>query len=201
VQEPLRKGERRRRAIVDAAIVRFSSQGYRTTTLSAIAADAGVTPAAVYRYFADKDELFAAAVDADAGELVALARSSLEANATDSLGALLGDLAEGLAAAVDRHPLVGRVLAGLDPLPPERILELPALANLRDYLVELISFGQQAGLVRASLDPRNTVVALETVVLDHVAGLVALGRPHGAADARWSAVVELLDVALRPEAS
>ena len=194
-----RKGERRRRTIIDAAVVRFSTQVYRATTLTAVAVDAGVTPAALYRYFTDKDDLFAAAVDADADELVALARASLEANVTDSLAALLSDLAEGLAAAVDRHPLVGRVLAGLDPLAPERILELPALAELRSYLVELISFGQESGLVRASLDPHATVVALETVVLDHVAGLVALGRVGGTKDARWTAVIELLEVALRPE--
>lgn len=44
--------------ITDAAIKQFGEQGYSATTLSAIARSAGMTPAALYRYFDDKESLY-----------------------------------------------------------------------------------------------------------------------------------------------
>jgi AcrR family transcriptional regulator len=41
----------------------FGASGYERTTLRAVAADVGVDPALVIRYFGSKQELFAAAVD------------------------------------------------------------------------------------------------------------------------------------------
>lgn len=192
------KGARTRQALVDAAVHRFATDGYRGTTLTAVAGDVGISPAAVYRHFADKDELFLAAVNADAEGLVGLARDALGVDTGGSLLELLGQLSDGVAVAAADHPLVARVLAGLDVLSPQRILELPALAELRAELVELLRFGQAAGLVRADLDPAPTVLALETVVLDHVAYLVTIGGPAPGPDERWAAVVHLLDAALRP---
>lgn len=49
--------------ILSAARRRFGAHGYERTTLRAVAADVGVDPALVIRYFGSKQELFAAAVD------------------------------------------------------------------------------------------------------------------------------------------
>jgi AcrR family transcriptional regulator len=49
--------------ILTAARRRFGASGYERTTLRAVAADVGVDPALVIRYFGSKQELFAAAVD------------------------------------------------------------------------------------------------------------------------------------------
>lgn len=49
--------------ILSAARVRFGADGYERTTLRAIAADVGVDPALVIRYFGDKEGLFAAAIN------------------------------------------------------------------------------------------------------------------------------------------
>lgn len=192
------KGERTRAALVQAAIARFARDGYRGTTLSSIAEDAGISPTAVYRHFPDKDAMFEAAVDADAEGMVGLARDAIGADAGDDLLVLLNQLTDGLAVAVQDHPLVGRVLAGLDVLSPERILALPSLAHLRADLTELLRFGQDAGLVRTGLDPAVMALGLETVVLEHVAYLVTVGGPAHASDDRWTAVVALLETALRP---
>ena len=48
-----------RQALVDAALDLIESQGPQAFTLSEAAKAAGVTPAAVYRHFAGKDELMA----------------------------------------------------------------------------------------------------------------------------------------------
>jgi AcrR family transcriptional regulator len=49
--------------ILSAARTRFGAEGYERTTLRAIAADVGVDPALVIRYFGSKQDLFAAAAD------------------------------------------------------------------------------------------------------------------------------------------
>jgi AcrR family transcriptional regulator len=59
------RGARTRQRILDAARLRFASDGYDRATIRAIAADAEVDPALVMRYFGNKDELFAAAADFD----------------------------------------------------------------------------------------------------------------------------------------
>ncbi|HEV7422051.1 MAG TPA: TetR family transcriptional regulator [Mycobacterium sp.] len=47
--------------ILAAARVRFGADGYERTTLRVVAADVGVDPALVIRYFGSKQDLFAAA--------------------------------------------------------------------------------------------------------------------------------------------
>src|SRR3984957_8349306 len=49
--------------ILAAARVRFGADGYERTTLRAVAADVGVDPALVIRYFGSKQDLFAAAAE------------------------------------------------------------------------------------------------------------------------------------------
>ncbi|HEY0374615.1 MAG TPA: TetR family transcriptional regulator [Amnibacterium sp.] len=66
---PPRRGRRRageadaRAAIVRAAAEEFASAGYDGVSLRAVARSAGVDPALVHHYFADKPDLFAAALD------------------------------------------------------------------------------------------------------------------------------------------
>src|SRR6201993_4891326 len=58
-----RNATRTRADILAAARLRFGSEGYDRTTLRAVAADVGVDPALVIRYFGSKKDLFAAAAD------------------------------------------------------------------------------------------------------------------------------------------
>jgi AcrR family transcriptional regulator len=51
--------------ILAAARERFGAAGFQAATIRGIAADAGVDPAMVMRYYGNKDKLFAAAADFD----------------------------------------------------------------------------------------------------------------------------------------
>ena len=51
--------------ILAAAKERFARSGFERATIRAIAADAGIDPSMVMRYFGSKDQLFAAAADFD----------------------------------------------------------------------------------------------------------------------------------------
>jgi AcrR family transcriptional regulator len=58
-----RNAGKTRADILSAARVRFGSDGYDRTTLRTVAADVGVDPALVIRYFGSKQDLFAAAAE------------------------------------------------------------------------------------------------------------------------------------------
>lgn len=77
---PQLKKEHVRQAIIEAARRRFAEGGVSGAPLSAIAADAGTSIGNLYKYFATKDELFAAAIpDTLATELRTLLREQVEA--------------------------------------------------------------------------------------------------------------------------
>lgn len=58
-----KRGEQRRRLIVDAAIELFAKQGYRGAGLAAIAEQAGITPSAIIHHFGSKEGLLRAVLD------------------------------------------------------------------------------------------------------------------------------------------
>lgn len=60
-----RRSDTTRAAILAAARDRFAADGYERATIRAIAADAGIDPAMVMRYFGNKEKLFATAATFD----------------------------------------------------------------------------------------------------------------------------------------
>ena len=52
--------ESRKNEIIDAALKLFANQGYHSTTLEAVASEIGVTKAALYYYFRNKEEILRA---------------------------------------------------------------------------------------------------------------------------------------------
>jgi AcrR family transcriptional regulator len=60
-----RRSDATRSAILAAARERFAADGYERATIRSIAADAGIDPAMVMRYYGSKERLFAAAADFD----------------------------------------------------------------------------------------------------------------------------------------
>ncbi|RDI42648.1 TetR/AcrR family transcriptional regulator [Nocardia mexicana] len=78
-----RRSDGTRAAILDAARRRFAEDGFRKATIRAIAADAGIDPSMVMRYYGNKEGLFDAALDVD------LSLPDLAGADPDSLGELL----------------------------------------------------------------------------------------------------------------
>lgn len=58
-EEPLRLTDRKREAIVTAAVAQFRQHGFQRASMDAIAAAAEVSKRTVYNHFPSKDELFA----------------------------------------------------------------------------------------------------------------------------------------------
>lgn len=74
-----RRSDATKAAILAAARERFAGDGYERATIRAIAADAGIDPAMVMRYYGNKERLFAAAAEFDLRlpELAAFPRSEV----------------------------------------------------------------------------------------------------------------------------
>jgi AcrR family transcriptional regulator len=93
------------------------------TSVSDIARDADLTPAAVYAYFTGKEALFQAAVDADARALIDESREAVDGlpmpEGVAGMVAALGDR-------LPHHPLAARVLAGHEPDVIDRLVDEPA---------------------------------------------------------------------------
>jgi AcrR family transcriptional regulator len=191
---PVSKGDRTRQRLLDIAIRRFANDGYRRTSVSDIAREAGVTPATTYAYFAGKGALFEAAVDADAAELMTQARATMTGDTARArwipwVGALVN--------ALDDHPLAARVLGGKEPDVIGRLLNLPSLRAIRNEVESDLRLGQTRAEVRRDIDAATLADGLETCVLALLMGYVQAGPSENAA-ARADGVFALLDAALRP---
>ncbi len=172
-QAPETKGAQTRRAVLRAAVARFGRDGYRATSVADIARDAGVGGTVAYAYFPNKEALFLAAVDEDAAAVIEEGvASTLQADA--DIRHWHDTMLFTLVAAVQRHPLARRLLAGLEPEVTPRVLEMPALNELRKACTELLRAGQATGTVRPDIDPAavaNGIIALMLSVLMSVTQL------------------------------
>ena len=190
------KGEQTRSMILEAAIARFGRDGYRATSVADIARDASVGGTVAYAYFPNKEALFLAAVDEDAAGVINEGMSSIlevpAAGADDWRQLLLVTLVD----AVERHPLARRLLAGLEPDVTDRVLEIPALTELRKACTERLRTEQLAGTVRNDIDPAVIGNGVVAVMLSLLMSVVQLGR---AAAAPYSMdVAAVFEAALRP---
>lgn len=189
---PPTKGEQTRRAILDAAIARFGRDGYRASSVADIARDAAVGGTVAYAYFPRKEALFLAAVDEDAAAVIGegLAASVRVANQREWRQALFFALIEGL----DRHPLARRLLAGLEPDVTERVLEIPALAELRKACAERLRAEQVTGTVRDDIDPVSIANGVVAILLSLLMSVLQFGSAAAAMYA--DDVAAVMDAAL-----
>lgn len=196
------KGERTRMAIVHAAVARFVAEGFQRTAMADVARDVGLSPSALYRYFPTKEALFITAVDADAAAMIDLVQAATIEAGGRSVVEMLARIRAELLAAVDEHPLAARVLTGLEPMSPERIMALPHLAALRERLTARLAAGQRAATVRADVPPATLALGIETIVLYQLAHLASLRGVGVRLDHdRWEAIATIVDAALRPPAA
>lgn len=170
---PDSKGAQTRRAILDAAIVRFGRDGYRSTSVADIARDAGVGGTVAYSYFPNKEALFLAAVDEDAAGVIS--QGFLPVLDDDRIPDWQSKLIFSLLDAVDAHPLARRLLAGLEPEVTVRVLGIPALAEVRELCAERLRTDQLAGTVRHDIDADSIANGLVGMMLSILMSVVQVG--------------------------
>ncbi len=167
------RGAQTRQAILDAAIVRFGRDGYRATSVADIARDAGVGSTITYAYFPNKEALFLAALDEDAAAVMhnGLLKVLEETDPRTWRESLLLTLI----AAVETHPLARRVLSGLEPTVTDRVIDIPALAELRKAMAERLRSEQLAGTIRHDIDPVAIANGSITIILSLMMSVLQIG--------------------------
>jgi len=167
------KGAQTRQAILEAAIARFGREGYRATSVADIARDAGVGGTVAYAYFPNKEALFLAAIDEDAAAVIreGVIKAIDDLSVADWRQSLVFVLVD----AVEGHPLAKRLLAGLEPEVTPRVLEIPALADMRRACGERIREEQADGKVRPDIDPMAIGNGVVSIVLSLLMSVVQLG--------------------------
>ncbi len=83
------ESERRRAAVIDAALAELIAHGYERTTMTGIAARAGASKETLYRWFGTKEGLFAALIEANADDSAARVAAALDGD-VDPVDTLTG---------------------------------------------------------------------------------------------------------------
>jgi AcrR family transcriptional regulator len=185
-------GERTRSRLIELAVRRFGSAGYREASIAAVARDAGLTAAAVSPYFRTMRDLVVAALTSD---IDALLQASIDEGARSPRPWLttLRHLEEHLA----DHPLAMRALDGEPAELAIDVFELEPVRAFHERLRDQIALAQQLGLARPDVDATVMALGIETIA---VALLGTVGRRGVGADPdRRRAVAAILLTALLPE--
>jgi|ERR1700733_1309900 len=186
------KGAQTRQAILDAAIARFGREGYRATSVADIARDAAVGGTVAYAYFPSKEALFLTAVDEDAAAVIheGVCGTVGESDPRRWRQTFIFTVVNVL----DRHPLARRLFAGLEPDATERVLEIPALAELRKAYAERLRAEQLDGTVRPDIDPAAIANGVVAIMLSLLMSVVQLGG--NATSGYWSDIAAVIEAAI-----
>lgn len=191
------RGDVTRRAVLDAAIDRFGRDGFRRTSVTSIARQAGLGSTTTYVHYPTKEALFDAAAEDDLAslfvkvvEVIDLADPTV--GPTAQIGTLLAEL--------EHHPLAARLVGGLEPELTDRLLAADALATLTHAVTERVAEGQRLGVIRSDLSAAALGDGLISLVIALTMVAVQLGQPL--LDQRAEGIDAIFQAVLtRPDAS
>ena len=182
---PTRLTDRKRDAIVQAAIVEFRANGFEATSVDKVAARAEVSKRTLYNHFPSKDELFAAILhilwESSASELQRAYEPARPVR-EQLLELLQGKLAM---LADDNFLALARVAIAAGLHSPERAQEMVARIGEKDGgLLDWMRAAQKHGALKAG-DAAQAVKQLESLVKGVAFWpQVAMGQPRAHRPAR-----------------
>jgi AcrR family transcriptional regulator len=137
-----------RRALIDASLALIAEEGFSALTLREVARRAGVTHAAPYRHFADKEALLAAVAEEGFRSMAAEMRARMDQQSQPAERLIACGVAYVLFAV--RHPSHFRVMFGPHFPRPSKHEGLSTEGGSGfALLVQCLTQGQQAGVLRA----------------------------------------------------
>jgi TetR/AcrR family transcriptional repressor of nem operon len=170
-----RRGEATRQRVVEQSAAVFNRHGYAGTSMSELMAVTGLEKGGLYRHFASKQDLAAAAFDY-AWELVSEPRrKGLENCATslEKLQLLVKNFVEQPPRTLAGGcPLLNTAIDSDDGNPVLRARARAALHEWRDRIAGIVSHGQQKRELRGHIDP----AAVATVIIAGLEGAVMMSR-------------------------
>jgi TetR/AcrR family transcriptional regulator len=150
-----------RDAILDAATELFARQGLEATSIKSIGAAAGVNPALLYYYFADKTALYRAVIDRIMERFPAqlVVTATMADSPASGLAAIVRQQAEVFLAQPLLPRLIARELADHDATHATPIIR-DTVRRLIAAITGLIRAGQAAGEFRPDLRPELAAISV-----------------------------------------
>jgi AcrR family transcriptional regulator len=184
----------RREHILGAARRCFLRNGFHSTSMQDLFADAGLSSGAVYRYFPSKDDMIIAIAAANMQDVLAMIHTAATEQPGRSVGAVMGELLAMVQAKHDQEGLGGLALltwaeALRNPSLAARFTEL--LIRMRADLAEVVRNHQGSGGLPTDVSAEALAGVLMSIVPGFILQLALLGPAavEGASEATralWS---------------
>ena len=174
----------RRRQILDAALRRFADQGFHRTSMQDVFEESGLSPGAVYRYFAGKEELVGAIVRETLAGLGEAAGRAIDGADAPDPAALVGALLAALVRRPDRERrmrLAVQVWAEAARNPDVRACLRDAADELRGRVRDALVAAQRAGRMDPALDASATAAAVLALLQGYILHRALFAGPRPAA--------------------
>jgi AcrR family transcriptional regulator len=155
------KSEERRREILDAARRTFLRNGLRGASISAICAEAGISPGHLYHYFESKEAILEAIAEAYlAGAQERLGKMA----AAGVISTTISEIEDTIASSATGQAFFFELIAESTRNP--RIAEIVRKSTtlMRSFFAEFIRRGQESGEVDADLDPDMTAFVIVNMI-------------------------------------
>ena len=198
--------ETRRLEILDAAVRLFHDAGYDATTVSHIAAAAGVAAGTVYLYFPSKEHVlltlhseFHDGIEAALGTTFDRVFQRVEAEDLDNAVALelmVGEMVDTVVQFLRENPVKSSVICRFSPRLPENREEDN---HTSDYLAAALQFGVERGKIEVS-DPHMAARLLEASLSGPLSQMIVEGEASDV-DRLAAQAKEFFVKALAPSAS
>jgi AcrR family transcriptional regulator len=144
--------------VLDAALAVWDSEGYRGTTMAAIAARAGVSKPVLYECYDNKDDVLRALLDREEGLLMSATQAALPVGDAKDLRATVAAAYEAFFDAVLAHPVSWRIVVDA-----QRVM--PAAIESRYHQARAVFVEQIAELVRRLTPGGEDLTNAESLVL------------------------------------
>jgi AcrR family transcriptional regulator len=148
----------KRRAILDAAVRVFARNGFHTSRVGDVAAEAGVAHGLLYHYFPSKEELLATIFRDTWRALLEALREVEESD--EPAREQLRKVAAIVLRTWRREPDLVRVIVRVVARGPQLAREIDEIGQAMDAIERIVARGQERGELRSDVDARLAAVIL-----------------------------------------
>lgn len=170
----MKKGERTRERIIRQAAPLFNQRGYEGSSLNEIMAATELEKGGIYRHFASKQELAAAAFDYAWAEAMKARRHDIDsvAHSVDKLKRYIANFVERRGTVPGGCPLLNTAMDSDDGNALLRNRARHALQNWQSFLGSIVSEGIKNGEIRREVSKTK----LANLIIATLEGAVMIGR-------------------------